>query len=193
MVTATRLPARRTAAAAGPTTACFGITDTAIGPMLIAGYGRSLVAIKFHTDERNAPDAIAGLERETAGAYRFVRDDRRIARIAKQIADYVDGRRTTFDVDLDLSWISGFRRDVMLACAAIPRGATASYADLARRVGRPGAARAVGNVMRTNPLPLVVPCHRVVGSNGSLTGFGGGLDVKRRLLELEGAMLPSRD
>lgn len=192
MVTAARLPARRAAAANGPTTAYFGITDTAVGPMLIAGSGRSLVAVKFHTGERNAPGAIADLERETRGAYRFVRDDRRVARIAKQIADYVGGRRTTFDVDLDLSWISGFRRDVMLACAAIPRGATASYADLARRVGRPGAARAVGNVMRTNPLPLVVPCHRVVGSDGSLTGFGGGLDVKRRLLELEGAMLPSR-
>ncbi|HXK33250.1 MAG TPA: methylated-DNA--[protein]-cysteine S-methyltransferase, partial [Dehalococcoidia bacterium] len=184
MVTATTPPARRTAAAAAPTTAYVGITDTALGPMLIAGYGRSLVAIKFHTGERNAPDAIADIERETGGTYRFVRDDRRIAGLAKQVADYVCGRRTTFDVDLDLSWISGFRRDVMLACAAIPRGATASYADLARRVGRPGAARAVGNVMRTNPLPLVVPCHRVVGSNGSLTGFGGGLDVKRRLLEL---------
>lgn len=189
MVTATRVPTRR--AAAAPTTAYFGITDTAIGPLLIAGNGGSLVAIKFHTDERAAPGAIADLERETRGAYRFVRDEHRVALLAKQVAEYVSGRRDRFDLDLDLSWLTGFRRDVMLACAAIPRGATTSYADLARRVGRPGAARAVGSVMRTNPLPLVVPCHRVVGSDGSLTGFGGGLDVKRRLLELEGAMLPA--
>ncbi len=82
-----------------------------------------------------------------------------------------------------------FRREVLLACAAIPRGQVSTYADLARRVGRPAAFRAVGNTMRTNPVPIVIPCHRVIGSDGSLTGFGGGLDVKRRLLELEGALL----
>jgi hypothetical protein len=113
MVTATR-----PGTAAAPAKAYFGITDTAIGPMLVAGDGRRLVAIKFHTDERTAPDAIADLERETGGAYRFVRDDRRVAGLARQVAGYVSGRRTSFDVDLDLSWISGFRRDVMLACAA---------------------------------------------------------------------------
>jgi methylated-DNA-[protein]-cysteine S-methyltransferase len=72
---------------------------------------------------------------------------------------------------------------------AIPRGQIATYGEIARRVGRPRAFRAVGNTMRLNPIPIVIPCHRVVGTNGDLTGFGGGLSMKRRLLELEGAVL----
>jgi methylated-DNA-[protein]-cysteine S-methyltransferase len=172
-------------------TAYFGITDTAMGPMLVAGYGKTLVAVKFNTDERRAPETIMEFDRETRGAYEFVRDDRRIAPLMRQIRDYVEGRRPSVDLDIDLSWTTGFRRDVLTACAAVPRGATVTYAELARHAGRPGAARAVGNVMSTNPIPIRIPCHRIVGSNGGLGGFGGGLDMKRRLLEIEGALLPA--
>ena len=98
-------------------------------------------------------------------------------------------RRKEFEVELDLSWIKGFRREVLLECARVPRGQVLTYAQLAERVGSPRAARAVGNTMRTNPIPLVIPCHRIIGSDGSLTGFGGGLDVKARLLKMEGAVL----
>jgi O-6-methylguanine DNA methyltransferase len=97
-------------------------------------------------------------------------------------------KRKDFDLEVDLSWVTPFRREVLLECARIPRGQVATYADLERRVGRPRAFRAVGNTMRTNPIPVVIPCHRVVGTNGSLTGFGGGLDMKRRLLQLEGVV-----
>ena len=167
----------------------FTHVETAFGPMLVAGEGRRLAAVKFHADESRLPQAVEELHRELGGAYELVRDDKRARPIARQIVDYLDGRRTTFDLELDLSHVrSQFRRDVLLETARVPRGEVASYAEIARRVGKPAAYRAVGNTMRTNPIPIVIPCHRVVGSGGSLTGFGGGLDMKRRLLALEGAL-----
>jgi methylated-DNA-[protein]-cysteine S-methyltransferase len=171
------------------TTAYYDITETAIGSLLVAGDGRRLVAVKFGVDEGRLPGAIEGLHHELHGRFELVRDGLKVAGLIKQMRDYLAGKRTRFDVDLELAWVTPFRRDVLLACAAVPRGQVATYADLARRVGRPNAARAVGNTMRTNPIPIVIPCHRIVGSNGSLTGFGGGLDVKARLLEMEGATL----
>ncbi len=150
---------------------------------------RRLVAVKFGVDEARLSGAIEELHHELHGRFELIRDGLKVAGLIKQMRDYLAGKRTRFDVDLELAWVTPFRRDVLLACAAVPRGQVATYADLARRVGKPKAARAVGNMMRTNPIPIVIPCHRIVGSNGSLTGFGGGLDVKARLLELEGATL----
>jgi O-6-methylguanine DNA methyltransferase len=168
----------------------YGIADTAFGPMFVAGRGRTLVSVKFGVDERRALDAADDLRRELHGAYdEVIPDARAISRLIEQIRDYLSGERTVFDLELDLSWVlSSFRRDVLLECRRVPRGEVATYADLAARVGRPRAFRAVGNTMRTNPIPIVIPCHRIVGSGGSLTGFGGGLGMKERLLRLEGAM-----
>ena len=171
------------------TRAYYGITDTAIGSMLVAGEGRRLVAVKFAVDEKRLPRAVEELHLELHGKFELERSEAKVAPLAKQLRDYLAGKRTAFDVDLELSWVTPFRREVLLACAAIPRGQVATYAELARRVGSPNAARAVGNTMRTNPIPIVIPCHRIVGSNGSLTGFGGGLDVKAQLLKMEGARL----
>jgi len=98
----------------------------------------------------------------------------------------VDGRPAPNGARLDWTGITPFRRAVMEACMAIPPGQTESYGGLAERVGRPGAARAVGRVMATNPFPLIVPCHRVIGSTGGLHGYGGGLDMKAALLQAEG-------
>ena len=169
------------------TKAYYGITETAIGPLLVAGEGRLLVAVKFGVDEKRLPRALEELDHELRGAFELVRNEAKVSGLMRQVRDYLAGKRTSFDVELELSRVTPFRRDVLLACAAVPRGQVATYAELARRVGSPNAARAVGNTMRTNPIPIVIPCHRIVGSNGSLTGFGGGLDVKARLLELEGA------
>ena len=169
--------------------AYFGLTDTAIGPLLIAGNGNRLVAIKFGVDERRLADALTDLHHELHGAFELVRNDRAVAGMMKQVRDYLAGKRTTFDLEFDLSWVTPFRRDVLLACAAVPRGQVASYADLAARVGRPRAARAVGNTMRTNPIPIVIPCHRIVASGGGIGGFGGGLAMKRQLLAIEGAVI----
>jgi methylated-DNA-[protein]-cysteine S-methyltransferase len=108
-----------------------------------------------------------------------------------QLAEYFAGTREIFALPLDLRG-TPFQRDAWLALAEIPYGRTATYAEQARRLGRPRAVRAVGAANGRNPVPIVLPCHRVVGSDGSLTGFGGGLDVKQALLEHEGALLRTR-
>jgi len=102
----------------------------------------------------------------------------------RELQEYVDGRRTTFTFPLD-HHNTPFSIQVLEEVRRIPYGETASYGDIARRVGRPRAARAVGRAVATNPLALVIPCHRVIGSSGSLTGFGGGLALKKELLRLE--------
>jgi methylated-DNA-[protein]-cysteine S-methyltransferase len=111
-----------------------------------------------------------------------------IAALVGTLRRYAQGEGVTFEVCLDGSRLTPFQRRVYRLTQAIPRGTTRTYADLARQAGSPGAARAVGQCMARNPWPILVPCHRVVGSGGQLTGFGGGLAMKRRLLEMEGAM-----
>jgi O-6-methylguanine DNA methyltransferase len=170
-------------------TAYYAHADTPFGPMLVAGSGRKLVAIKFNVPKKRVAAAVEELHRELHASFALVHDETKVAPLVDQVSAYLSGARTAFDVELDLSWVTPFRRDVLLECARVPRGQVATYADLARRVGRPNAYRAVGNTMRTNPIPIVIPCHRIVGSNGSLTGFGGGLDMKVKLLQLEGASL----
>ena len=109
---------------------------------------------------------------------------------ARQLDAYFQGELEAFDVPLELSG-SEFQRNCWLALASIPYGQTVSYGEQARRLGLGNdAARAVGAANGQNPMPIVLPCHRVIGANGSLTGFGGGLEVKRFLLEHEGALLP---
>jgi methylated-DNA-[protein]-cysteine S-methyltransferase len=110
---------------------------------------------------------------------------------ARQLDEYFDARRTSFDLPLAMHG-TPFQREVWAALADIPFGETISYGELARRVGAPGAARAVGLANGRNPVPIVVPCHRVIGADGTLTGYGGGLDRKRWLLEHESgrAQLP---
>jgi methylated-DNA-[protein]-cysteine S-methyltransferase len=106
------------------------------------------------------------------------------------LADYFQGRRRSFDLRLRPEGTE-FQRSVWQALAAIPYGETRSYADIARAIGRPSATRAVGAANGANPLPIVLPCHRVVGANGSLTGFGGGLETKKFLLNLEAETAPA--
>jgi methylated-DNA-[protein]-cysteine S-methyltransferase len=109
----------------------------------------------------------------------------------RQLEEYFAGRRQQFELTLDLSG-SAFQRKVWSALLTIPFGETRSYAQIARQIGNPGAARAVGAASGRNPLSIVAPCHRVVGSTGDLTGFAGGLDVKARLLALEGEVCGGR-
>lgn len=152
--------------------------DSPVGPLLVASDGAGLRLIHFQAGGRR--------ERDPA----WTRDASAFTDLRLQLAEYFRGERRTFDVRLAPEG-TAFQRDTWSALATIPYGATISYAELARRVGRPRAVRAVGAANGANPLPIVVPCHRVIGADGSLTGFGGGLDTKRRLLELEGALLPT--
>ena len=112
-------------------------------------------------------------------------DDPKLDGLKRKLQHYFDGQRVLFDEPLDLRGATAFQRRVWSAVRDIPYGETRSYGQIARQVGSPGAARAVGRAMATNPLPIVVPCQRVIGSDGNLRGFGGGLDLKRRLLEME--------
>ena len=112
------------------------------------------------------------------------RDDRRLAPAIRELAEFFDGRRKTFDVKLALRG-TPFQLEVWRTLLRIPYGETRTYAEIAKSIGRPAATRAVGAANGANPIPIIVPCHRVIGSNGSLTGFGGGIDVKRWLLDFE--------
>jgi O-6-methylguanine DNA methyltransferase len=108
-------------------------------------------------------------------------------RVEAELAEYLEGRRRVFDLSLDLRG-SDFQKTVWRAVENIPYGQTASYGEIAHLIGKPGASRAVGAANGANPLPIVIPCHRVIGSDGSLTGYGGGLPLKSRLLALEGVL-----
>jgi len=116
------------------------------------------------------------------------RDDVALADLRQKLCRYFDGQAVSFDDEpLDMSGATDFLRRVWQVTRRIPRGQTLTYGEIARQVGAPGAARAVGQAMARNPWPIIVPCHRVVGHDGRLTGFGGGLAMKQRLLEMEGA------
>ncbi len=113
---------------------------------------------------------------------------------ARQIAEYLHGTRRVFDLELDLSGVGGFSREALLAAAQIPFGQTRSYWWVAVRAGNPRAARAVGQAMASNPIPLILPCHRVVRADGTLGGFGGGRpELKRLLIEHERSLLSTED
>jgi methylated-DNA-[protein]-cysteine S-methyltransferase len=152
----------------------YQLLDTPVGRLRLLSSGSHLVAIEFanqHSDTENDS----------------CRADEVLERTARQLQEYFAGRRKTFDLPLAPRG-TAFQRAVWTALSAIPWGEVCSYADIARAIDRPKAVRAVGAANGRNPLPIVVPCHRVIGSNGSLTGFAGGLDRKRKLLELEGSL-----
>ncbi len=106
----------------------------------------------------------------------------------RELDDYFEGRRRKFDLQVDLTAVTDFHRQVLRELALVPYGETATYGGLAQRVGKPKSARAIGGAMNRNPIPIVLPCHRVVGAHGELTGYAGGLERKIALLELEGAL-----
>jgi O-6-methylguanine DNA methyltransferase len=115
---------------------------------------------------------------------RFVRDERRLRESVRQIEEYFRGKRTAFSLPLDLRG-TDFQKKVWKAISGVPYGETETYGGIAKRIRHPAATRAVGAACGANPVPIVVPCHRIVGRDGSLTGFGGGLGMKKKLLELE--------
>jgi methylated-DNA-[protein]-cysteine S-methyltransferase len=148
--------------------------DSPIGRLRLVSAGSHLAAIEFE-HHHGKP----GTDTETTDAV--------LELAAAQLLEYFAGRRRQFELPLAAAG-TAFQRQVWDALAAIPWGELRSYADIARAIERPTAVRAVGAANGRNPLPIVVPCHRVIGSNGSLTGFSGGLGIKRRLLELEGSL-----
>jgi methylated-DNA-[protein]-cysteine S-methyltransferase len=159
----------------------YDLVDSPVGELLVAATDRGLCRISYTVEGQD--ESLA----RTFGArvLRVPLDD-----VRRELDEYFAHRRESFDLPIDLR-VAPFHESVLRELARVPYGRTVTYGSLAAQVGRPRAARAVGTVMHTNPIPIVLPCHRVIGANGSLTGYGGGLHVKRALLELEGALLPS--
>lgn len=151
--------------------------DSPIGTLRLVSNGSQLTGIEFE-GQHGEDDS------------REVRDAA-LAACAEQLTDYFAARRRTFDLPLAARG-TPFQKSVWNALARIPYGELRSYGDIARLIGNPAAVRAVGAANGRNPLPIVVPCHRVIGSNGTLTGFAGGLEVKSFLLRLEGALDDTR-
>ena len=147
--------------------------ETPIGELLLAGENDALVMIGFPK---------GSMRREPEPDWIF--NEKPLAEACRQLCEYFDGERREFDLPLRLNGTE-FQVSVLEALKEIPYGETTSYGEIARRIGRPKAVRAVGAANGRNPIPIVVPCHRVIGSTGDLTGFGGGLDTKEALLRLE--------
>ncbi|MFJ8359541.1 methylated-DNA--[protein]-cysteine S-methyltransferase [Streptomyces sp. NPDC093984] len=165
------------------------VVPTDIGPLLLAATREGLVNVVFHASDTVRDKALERLASRLGTEP--VEDPRSplLAEAIRQVTAYFAGRLHAFALPLDWSLITGFNRQVLRELASgVPYGTVVGYGDLAGRVGQPGAAQAVGVAMGSNPLPVVVPCHRVVESGGGIGGFGGGLETKRKLLALEGVL-----
>jgi O-6-methylguanine DNA methyltransferase len=160
-----------------------------VGPLFLAASPRGLVALEFdarlpgqQTIRRNPRDL-----REESSKVQFEESADALHDYVRELDEYFAGQRREFTFAVDLRG-TDFQKECWHALVAIPYGETRSYADIARAVGRPKGFRAVGMANNRNPIAIVVPCHRVIASDGTLCGYGGGLDVKRKLLEIEGAL-----
>ncbi|MER7484582.1 methylated-DNA--[protein]-cysteine S-methyltransferase [Streptomyces sp. NPDC126497] len=167
----------------------WAVVGTGVGPLLLAATREGLVNVVFHATGEARGGALERLAARLGAEPVEEPGSPLLAEAIRQVEAYFAGRRRDFGLPLDWSLVSGFPREVLRELAAgVPFGSVVGYGDLARRVGQPGAAQAVGMAMGANPLPVVVPCHRVVESGGGIGGFGGGLETKRRLLALEGVL-----
>ncbi|MER6912828.1 methylated-DNA--[protein]-cysteine S-methyltransferase [Streptomyces sp. NPDC000594] len=165
----------------------WAVVDSGIGPLLLAATGQGLVSVVFHADETVRDRSLDRLA-DRLGAHPVADGTGLLAEPMAQLAAYFRGGLKEFSLPLDWTLTGGFHRAVLRELTTVPYGTVVGYGELAARVGQPGAAQAVGAAMGANPLPVVVPCHRVVEAGGELGGFGGGRETKRRLLELEGVL-----
>jgi methylated-DNA-[protein]-cysteine S-methyltransferase len=161
----------------------YDIVESPVGPLLVAASDLGLASISFDPEPEKQLDRLARI----AGPC-VLRSPRSVDEARRELDEYFAGRRRAFDLSLDLRALPPFTVSVLQELAHVPYGETTTYGALASRVGHPRAARAVGTVMNRNRIPIVLPCHRVVGAGGDLVGYGGGLERKTALLTLEGAL-----
>jgi methylated-DNA-[protein]-cysteine S-methyltransferase len=162
----------------------IGVVDpTPLGAIWVALSQAGLVAVEMGVDQ----ETFTALLRKRWPGWRVVFSPEATRQATQQIGEYLQGRRRAFDLPIDWRGMRPFQMDVLRATCAIPYAQVTTYGEIARRLGRPAAARAVGRVEASNPMPLVIPCHRVIGADGSLHGYGapGGLETKAWLLRLE--------
>ena len=172
----------------GLTTVGYDVLTSPVGPLWVAIGPKGVTTI--HYGDEPSESELRRLVRVYGPG--VVPDPKRSSALARELDQYFNGRRREFAVDVDLSGLTPFQTKILSATAKIPFGAVSTYGAVARRAGNERASRAAGGALNQNPIPIVVPCHRVVGSNGALVGYAGGLDVKRRLLAIEGADIARR-
>ena len=159
--------------------------DSPLGRLLVAVTPRGLLRVAFEEEDRD--DVLAQIAGEISP--RILESAGATDEARRELEEFFGAERTRFALKVDRRLIHGIARDVLRATSRIPYGQMSTYGTVARKIGRPTASRAVGRALGSNPIPIVIPCHRVIGASGSLTGYGGGLERKVALLELEGALL----
>jgi len=174
------------AAGRGLLDVAVGELDSPIGRLLVAVTPRGLARVAFESEDRDR--VLAEIARRLSP--RILESAAVTGDARRELEEFFAGERTRFGVKVDRRLIQGIARDVLRATSKIPYGELSTYGGVARQIGRPTAARAVGRALGSNPIPVVIPCHRVIGAGGALTGYAGGLDRKVALLELEGSLLP---
>jgi methylated-DNA-[protein]-cysteine S-methyltransferase len=175
-------------AAEGLADVSYTPADSPFGTLLLAGTKRGLVRLAF--PEEDLDTMLERLARTISP--RIVQAAAPFDRTRLELEEYFSGRRRQFELDLDWALVKGFGRRVLDTTREIPYGGVLSYAEVAAEAGSPRGSRAAGNALGSNPIPIVIPCHRVLRSGGALGGYGGGIERKRWLLELEGAIAPGR-
>jgi methylated-DNA-[protein]-cysteine S-methyltransferase len=176
---------RAAAAAEGLLDVAYDVlTDTPIGALLVGVTDHGVCRISFDPDPERELETLARLH-----GSRVLRSSTPVERVLKELDQYFAGKRQHFDVEPDVRVLPEFNQRVLEQLARVEYGTTTTYGSLAELTGNRGAARAVGTVMNRNPVPIVLACHRVIGANGNLTGYAGGLERKVQLLRLEGALL----
>lgn len=176
----------QSAADAGLADVAYARTDSPIGPLAIAATTRGLVRLAFVRDGVSEEAVAADLAASVSP--RVLEAPALLDPVRRELDEYFAGDRRRFELAVDWRLVRGFGRAVLMATAAIDYGDTASYTEVARRAGSPRAYRAAGNALHRNPIPIVIPCHRVLHAGGGLGGYGGGLEAKRFLLGLERAL-----
>lgn len=164
----------------------YGTVDSPFGPLTAASTTQGLVRLAF--PEEPLDEVLERLAQKLSP--RIVEAPNRFEQVRRELDEYFAGKRRDFDVPLDRVLMSAFAKKVLAATSAIPYGNVSTYTEMATEAGSPRGSRAAGNALGSNPIPVIVPCHRVLRTGGNLGGYGGGLDRKRWLLELEGALTP---
>jgi methylated-DNA-[protein]-cysteine S-methyltransferase len=175
------------AAGEGLVDVALGTLESPVGELLVAVTPRGVVYVAFESEDRD--ELLATFARRLSP--RVLTSAKRTDEARRELTEYFGGDRRRFDLALDRRLMSPFARQVLAATAKVDFGHVSTYGQIAKRIGRPTASRAVGAALGSNPIPIVLPCHRIVGVGGRLTGYAGGVDRKERLLEFEGSLPPS--
>ena len=162
--------------------------ESPFGPIFLARTTQGICRVSFLS--RNEADFLRDLEaHDLLPSF----DPEKLGREAGELEDYFSGRRTTFQLPIDLRFVTPFQERVLRATARIPFGSVSSYGEIARQIGKPEARRAVGGALGHNPIPIIIPCHRVIAADGSIGGYTGGLEIKRELFRIEGISLKEEE